>query len=159
MLPHLILIADSATAENIINSVVSPLMTTLSIVGGLVCVLIIIYAGFQYITSSGDPIKLLNSKKIIKECIVGIVLIFAAAIITTILKHAYGTQPNITTQQLPSLSAVKPQSTSLGLVGVLIDAITGVLQDVIQSIGKPFISALNFFTSGTPLLASNSSVF
>jgi len=110
-------------------------------------------------TSSGDPEKLANSKKLIKDCLIGVVLIIAAASITAILKHAYGSQPNISTQQLPNLASVKPDSTSLGLVGLLIDAITGVLKDVIQSIGKPIIGALNYFTSGTPLLANNSSVF
>ena len=120
--------SDTTAAENIINSIVGPLINSLSIIGGTICTLILIYAGYQYITSSGEPIKLLNSKKLIKDCIIGFLVILVATLLTTILKHAYGSQPNITTQHLPSLATIKPQSTSLGLVGVLIDAITRVLE-------------------------------
>jgi hypothetical protein len=48
---------------------------------------------------------------------------------------------------------------SNGLVNVLIKAITGVLNNIIQSIATPFLAALTFFTSSTPLMAQNSSVF
>ncbi|HUA13579.1 MAG TPA: type IV secretion system protein [Candidatus Sulfotelmatobacter sp.] len=153
------LFADIASAKDVMSSVVSPLVLTLSAIAGLVFILILIYSGFQYITSSGNPEKLQASKKIMKDCLIGIVLIIGAATITAILNHAYGSQPTGTASNLPNLAAIKPQSTSPGLVGVLIDAITGMLQDLIQSIARPIISALDYFTSGTPLVADNPSVF
>lgn len=151
--------ADALSASNAMKSVVSPLVNTLCLIAGLVCAGFIVNSGIHYITSSGHPEKLERAKKIMRDAIIGLVLVLSAATITALLSHTYGNvNPNIN-EHLPNLAAIKPDTTSFGLVDVLIKAITGVLQNVVQSIGKPFIDALSYFTSSTPLMAENGSVF
>ncbi|KKW02916.1 MAG: hypothetical protein UY35_C0010G0024 [Candidatus Saccharibacteria bacterium GW2011_GWC2_48_9] len=42
---------------------------------------------------------------------------------------------------------------------MLINAVVGLLKNIVETIGKPFIDALQYFTKATPLMAENSSVF
>jgi hypothetical protein len=151
--------ADASSAANAMKSVVTPIVNTLCIFAALVCAGYLVNAGIHYMTSSGHPEKLERAKKIIKDALIGLVIVLGAAVFTAILSHAYGSQSVAPAQHLPSLSAIKPDSTSISLVDVLIKAITGLLQNIVQSVGQPFINALQFFTTGTPLMADNSSVF
>ena len=153
------IIANTSTAGEAMRSVVSPLVYTLSILAGLVCVAFLINAGFHYITSSGHPEKLAHAKKIMRDALIGLIIVLSAAVLTTILSNAYGNPGASPAAQLPTLTTIEPTSSSLSLVDVLTKAITGLLQNIIESIGKPFIGALKYFTSSTPLMAENSSVF
>ncbi|OGL72580.1 hypothetical protein A3C96_02565 [Candidatus Uhrbacteria bacterium RIFCSPHIGHO2_02_FULL_60_10] len=45
---------------------------------GLILVLFIIYAGYLWMTAQGDPKKVDEAKAIIKNCIIGLVIIAAA---------------------------------------------------------------------------------
>lgn len=153
------LVADSISAGNAMRSTVQPLVNTIAVLASLACVAFLINGGFHYMTSSGHPEKLAHSKKVIKDALIGLAIVLSATALTSILTQAYGSPSASPAEHLPALNAIKPASTSLSLVDLLIKAITGLLQNVVQSIGKPFIDALNFFTSGTPLMAENGSVF
>jgi hypothetical protein len=153
------LLADASSASTAMQNVVSPLVDTLCLLASLVCGAFLVNAGIQYITSSGSPEKLARSKKIMRDAVIGLTIIIGSATITAILTHAYGsTAPNVA-QHLPKLAAIKPTSSSISLVGVLIKGITGLLQNIVESVGRPFIDALSYFTGGTPLMAANNSVF
>ena len=156
---HIFLATNTSAAGSAMKSIVAPIIYTLSILAGLVCTAFIINAGISYTTSSGSPEKLVKAKKILKEALVGLVIVLSAATLTTILTNAYSANNTTPAVNLPTLNAVQPNSSSLSLVDVLVKAITGLLQYVIDSVAKPFISALNYFTSGTPLMAQNPSVF
>ena len=152
-------IADVSAASTVMSNVVSPLVKTLCILASLVCGAFLVNAGIHYTTSSGNPEKLARAKKIMRDALIGLVIVLGAAAFTAILTHAYGSPSSTITQNLPKLNAIKPSSASFSLVNLLLKAITGVLQAVIQSVGKPFIQALAYFTSGTSLMAANDSVF
>jgi hypothetical protein len=141
------------------QSVVTPLMLTLGVIAGLVCVLFLIIGGINYMSSSGQPDRLAYAKKVIRNALIGLIIVLSAVTLTAILTHAYGASSNSVAQAVPSLNAVKPAHTSLSLVDVIIKAITGVLQNIIESVAAPFISALQYFTTSTPLMAANPSVF
>jgi hypothetical protein len=155
----IIFLATVTEAISLTHSVIDPIIYSLSAVGGLLCVALLIVSGFHYTTSSGNPEKLDRAKRIIRNSLIGLIIIISAASVTGILSHAYGSQQGISGQHLPSLESVKPDSASLGLVGVLIKAITGVLQSIVDTVGRPFIDALSYFTNSTPLMADNNSVF
>jgi hypothetical protein len=150
---------SDASASSAMHTVVDPIVSTLCILASLVCVALLVNSGFHYMTSSGQPEKLARAKKIIKDALIGLTIVLGAAALTAILTHAYSSPSSNITQQLPTLTAIKPASSSFSLVGLLIKAITGLIGVVIQSIGKPIINALTYFTSGTGLMAANSSVF
>ena len=150
---------DVSSAGSAMKSVVSPIVNTMCIAAGLVCAGFLVNAGIHYMTSSGRPEKLERAKKIMRDALIGLVIVISAATLTAILSHAYGSTNSNPAEHLPTLSAIQPASASLSLVDVLIKAITGLLQNIVNSIGGPFIGALTFFTNSTPLMAENGSVF
>ena len=100
-----------------------------------------------------------HAKEILKKAILGLVIVLAAITLTTILTSAYGSASNTGNATLPSLEAVKEKEQSNGLLDMVIKAITGVLAQIVNAVGKPFLDALDFFTKSTPAMASNQTVF
>ena len=141
------------------QSYVAPIVQAMSALAALGCVLFLIYAGYQYMTSSGQPESLAAAKHTIRNALLGLILVLAAGTLTTIFANAYHPSVASLANNLPSLSAIQPDKTSSGIVGVIIDAVTGILNDIVQSVAAPFLKALSDFTSGTPLIAGNSAVF
>lgn len=156
---QLSLSADVSTAAGVMRSYIAPIVSGLAIFGSLACVFFLVVGGFYYMTSAGNPQRIESAKKIIRNALIGLVIILAAGALTSILSHAYASSAGSMSQKLPSLTSVKPAPVSNGLVDVLIKAITGVLNNIIQSAAQPFLKALSFFTTSTPLMAANSSVF
>jgi TRAP-type C4-dicarboxylate transport system permease small subunit len=64
------------------DSAVSGLLTTAYAAAGIVCVIIIIVAGYTYVTSSGDPSSVKRAKEALLGAIIGIVVILMAFTIT-----------------------------------------------------------------------------
>lgn len=153
------LLANASAASNAMRGYVTPVMATLCVLASLACVFFLVNGGIQYMTSSGRPDKLDHAKKIIRNALIGLVLVIAAATLTAILSHAYTSAGGAMGGKLPDLQAIDQKPTSNGLVDVLVNAVVGLLRNIIQSIGEPFVTALGYFTSSTPLMGDNSSVF
>lgn len=61
---------------------------------GVVAVIIIMYAGFIWMTASGDPNKVATAKKILTNAIIGLIIIFMAfAIVTFVIGRLQGIAP------------------------------------------------------------------
>jgi hypothetical protein len=157
--PTILTLADASSAASVMRSYVVPVIRTLSVVASLVCIFFLINGGYHYMTSSGKPERLEQAKHVLKNALLGLIVVLAAGVLTTILTHAYAGSSSALTQKLPHLGSVQPKPVSNGLVDILIKAITGLLNNIVQSIAAPFLKALAFFTSATPLMADNSSVF
>jgi hypothetical protein len=138
---------------------VTPVMSTLIGLASLAVVFFLVNGGFQYITSSGDPERLENAKKIVRNALIGLVMVIAAGTLTAILSHAYTSSGASVAEKLPTLVSVQPAQPQDKLTTVLVDAVTGLFKTLIQSAAKPFLDALTFFTKSTPLMADNSGVF
>jgi hypothetical protein len=152
-------LADASSAASVMHSFVAPVVQALCVAATLVCVFFLINAGYHYMTSSGKPERLEHAKHVMCNALIGLVIVLAAAVLTTILTHAYAGSSAAMNAKLPSLTSVQPKPVSNGLVDILIKAITGLLNNIIQSIAAPFLKALSFFTTSTPLMADNSAVF
>lgn len=153
------LMADSSAATSVMHAYIVPVMRMLCVVASLACAFFIATGGYAYMTSAGKPEQLDHAKRILKNAVIGLVIVFAAGALTAILAHAYGNPSAVTGTSLPKLQAVQPDHVSNGLVSVLIKAVTGFLNNIIQAVAQPFLAALSFFTSSTELMASNSAVF
>ncbi len=151
--------ARISTATTVMHVFVKPVLSGMIILASLACVCFLIQGGYQYITSNGKPNKLEHAKKIIRNALVGLVIVCSAAALSALLAHAYASPTGGMSSKIPILTSIKPQPASSGLADVLIKAVTGFLQNIIDTIATPFMSALHYFTSGTPLMAVNSSVF
>lgn len=151
-------LADATSASNVMRSYVRPTVTTLCVLASLACVFFLVNGGIQYMSSAGNPDKLERAKKIIKNALIGLVLVIAAATLTAILSHAYSSTSPTGTGQFPTLQTIEPKDNGFNLFDVVINAIVSVLRNIVQSIGEPFVNALGYFTNSTPLMGSNSSV-
>lgn len=151
--------ADASGAIQVMRDYVAPTMQALTAIAALASVFFIIYGGVLYMTSSGRPEKLDQAKNVLKGALIGLVIVLGAATLTTILNGSIANPEAPDNASLPSLQAIQPQDTGNGLIDVLINAITGLLNNIIQAVAAPFLSALNFFTQSTPLMTDNSSVF
>lgn len=152
-------VADVSDAGNFMKDYLAPVMLTLIGLAGLAATFFLIMAGIQYMTSSGKPDKLEHAKRVMRNALIGLVIVIAAGTLTGILSQAYGGSNGVGIENLPALSTVEPEDTSGGIVDILVKAIVGLFKHIIQSAAEPFIKALDYFTQGTPLMADNSSVF
>lgn len=151
--------ADASQAGNAMHHFVAPVFATMCVLAGLASTFFLVQGGIAYMTSSGRPDKLEHAKKIIRNALIGLVIVIAAGTMTAILTHAYQSSGGNGLAQMPTLQAIKPDPSGGGLVDILIKAITGLFRNIINSAAQPFLSALSYFTHGTALMAANSSVF
>ena len=152
-------LADASSAASVMRTFVTPVVSTLCVIASLVCAFFLTSAGYQYMTSSGQPDRLDHAKRVMRNALLGLVTVLAAAVMMTVLTHAYAGSSAALNAKLPTLTTLQPAPVSNGLVDILIKAITGLLNNIIQSIAAPFLKALTFFTTSTPLMADNSAVF
>ena len=159
LLTNLIFFADTSAAITSLRDYVIPVVRILSGLAGLVCVFFIIYAGYLYITSSGKPEQMENAKEVLKKALLGLIIVLAAVTLTTILASAYGSPHDPGSATLPSMEAIQEKEQSNGFLDMVIKTTTGFLATIINSAAAPFLGALDFFTTATPSMASNQSVF
>ncbi len=155
----LTLMADSSGAVTAIREWVTPIMQALTGLAALASVLFLVYGGFLYITSRGSPDKLDGAKRVLKNALIGLVIVLGAATLTAILSGVASSNLSPSTATLPSLEAIEPKEASSGLIEILINAIVGLLSLIIQTVATPFLDALDFFTKATPLMSDNPTVF
>lgn len=151
--------AGASGAISVMRDYITPTVRALSALGAIACTFFIVNAGYLYITSSGKPEQMEHAKQVLKNALLGLVIILAAVTLTGILSNSFGQPAGGHQATLPSLEAIPPQDVSSGLVDVLIRAVVGFLNTIIQAVGAPFMAALDYFTEATPLMTSNASVF
>lgn len=156
MINSLTLFADAQTASETLKASISPLFSTMITVAAVLCILVVIFGGYYYMSSAGNPEKLERAKKTLRNAFIGFVIILGAGTLVAVMQNAYSSKPinptQITTQQ-PQVEA------SVGIGDVVNEAIKGFIKGIVDSIGKPIVDALKQFTTATPLMAQNSAVF
>ena len=152
----LTLFADAQAASETLKSSISPLFSTMITVAAVLCILFVVFGGYYYMTSSGSPEKLERAKKTLRNAFIGVAVVLGAGALVAVMQNAYSSKPaspvQITTQQ-PKIEE------SVGIGDVVNEAIKGFMKATIESIGKPIVDALKQFTTATPLMAQNGSVF
>lgn len=150
---------DASAASQSIRDFLAPVLLALGGIAAIACTFFLVVGGIHYMTSTGKPDKLEHAKVVIRNAIIGLVIIIAAGTLTAILSHAYQSSGGAGTQSLPSLATIEPAQASSGLVDILVKAVLGLFRYVVESAAMPFIKGLEYFTHATPLMAINSSVF
>ncbi len=152
-------VANFAVINTDLQNYLRPIMYSLVGLAGVVSAFFIVQGGIEYMTSAGRPDKLEHAKKILKNALIGLVIVIAAGTLTSILNNAYQQGGGNVAEQLPTLQPVQTDTGGGGITEVLINAIIGLFKHIITSAGKPFIEALSYFTHETPLMANNPAVF
>jgi hypothetical protein len=68
-------------AETRVNSLIANIVNLLSFIVGIVAVIMIVIAGFRYITSGGDSSKVSGAKSALIYAIVGLIIVALAQLI------------------------------------------------------------------------------
>ena len=156
MFSNLMLVADTASATSSLKSGVSPIFSTMITMASILCVLFIVFGGIYYMTSAGNPEKLERAKKTLRNAFIGFALVLGSGALVAIMQSAYSSKPatpiQITSQQ-PNVED------TVGIGFVVNQAVKVFIKGVVESVGQPIISALKQFTTATPLMAQNGSVF
>lgn len=141
-----------------ISTYTSDTLSLITIIASIAAVLFLIRGGYLYITSTGRPDALEDAKKTIRNALIGLVLILAANGIVSVLQGALvGTSQNGTAANLPltQIESIKPNE---GLTQVLIDAVNGFIQNIVESSTKPVVDGFMSLLTTTPELLTNASI-
>lgn len=74
--------AGLSTGSNDLVQIIGAVIGTVLVLLGVLLVVLILYAGFIWMTSQGDPGKTKKAKDMIYQAIIGLLIIFAAYAIT-----------------------------------------------------------------------------
>lgn len=122
-------------------------------------VFFLVRGGYTYITSTGNPAALDEAKKTIRNALIGLVIVIGALVFSRILGEAM-TQPAANPTGTPlTLAPIEPAEPDNSLAQVILDAVFGFLQNIVQSATKPIFDGVIWFLTSTPTLSSNSVVF
>ncbi len=105
-----------AATNTDIQNYLQPIMLSLIGLAGVVSTFFLITAGISYMGSRGNPEKLEHAKKVLKNALIGLVIVIAAGTITAILSNAYQSGGNNAIENIPSLAPVDTGSSSGGEV-------------------------------------------
>ncbi len=155
VVPSIALAATNTDVAQFTNQTFSALITLAS----LASVFFLVRGGLQYITSTGKPEELEHAKKTVRNALIGLVIVISAGVISALLHNAFTTPSSGTvadTFKLTPIQAVEPPE---GVTRVLVDAIVGFLQTIIQSATKPIVDGIIGFLTVTPSFITNSVVF
>ncbi len=146
--------AVSAGAD--ITNYASSTLSIIVSISAAAAVFFLIKGGYLYFTSSGSPEALEQAKKTIRNALVGLVLVLAAGAIVSIFSNALGqpaTNGSTSALNLSQITTVKPSD---GLTQVLIDAVSGFMQNIVQSATKPLVDGIMGYLATTPSVLTNS---
>jgi hypothetical protein len=122
-------------------------------------VLFLVKGGYFYITSNGKPDGLENAKKTIRNAVLGLVLVLGAGLLVSLFQGALTNSANNTNTTAIALTPISAVTPSDGLTQVLIDAVNGFMQNIVESATKPIVDGIFGFLATTPTLLNNSVVF
>jgi len=81
--------AAAKNSTDSLNNTIKNIINLLTIFGGIIAVIMIIYAGFRYVTASGNDQTIATAKKILIYAVIGLVIIAMAQVIAKFtLTHA-----------------------------------------------------------------------
>ncbi len=141
-----------------ISSYTSDTLSIITIISAASAVFFLIRGGYLYITSTGKPEVLEDAKKTIRNALIGLVLVLAANGIVSLLQGALtgdSSTSTITSLPLTQIESVKPAD---GLAQVLIDAVNGFIQNIVQSSTKPVVDGIMTMLTTTPQLLTNATI-
>lgn len=148
-----------AVENSDIAAFTSQTLNTLIILATLATTFFLIKGGYAYITSTGKPDALEHAKLTVRNALIGLVLVLSAGVISSLLSNAF-TTPNVPSAATQlELSPIVPQEPPGGLTQVILDAVNGFLQNVVQSATKPLLDGIISFLTTTPSIINNSVIF
>ncbi len=155
LLPQSALAASNPEVERFANEAMGIILA----LSGTATVLFLIRGGYLYITSSGDPAALEDAKRTIRNALIGLVIVIAAAFMSNLLSQSLTESSTGGSATALQLEPIAPTEQTGTLTQILLDAVSGFLQNIIGSVTKPILNGILWFLTSTPSLSTNSVVF
>jgi hypothetical protein len=131
----------------------------ITLISTAAAVFFLVKGGYQYITSTGNPETLESAKKTIRNAIIGLVIVLGASLFVSLLSNSFNQVSQSTNSGVINISQIETVKPSDGLTQVLIDAVSGFMQNIVQSATKPIVDGIIGYLTSTPDLLSNSVIF
>ncbi len=151
--------ALAVSASSDITNYTRDTLQIITLIGSASAVFFLIKGGYQYIVSNGHPENLIGAKKTIKNSLIGLVIILSAGVVISTFQNALQNPTSGNSSGAVNLTPLVSTTPSGGLTQVLIDAVTGFMQNIVESATKPTVDAIMSFLTTTPNLMNNSVVF
>lgn len=148
----------AADTPSQITSFTSDALSLITLIAAASAVFFLIRGGYVYITSTGNPNALEDAKKTIRNALVGLVVVLCANLLVSTLQGALvGDTATGSVTNLP-MTQIETVTPSDGLTQVLIDAVNGFVQNIVESATKPMVDGIITFLGSTPSLLENSTI-
>lgn len=154
-LPTSVFAAQNSEITNFTNQT----LNTLLIFATAAATFFLVRGGYMYITSTGKPDALEHAKLTVRNALIGLVIVISAAVFSSLLQGAFNAPNQGTSSAQLNLSPIQTVEPSDGLTQVLLDAIAGFLQNIVQSATKPLTDGIITFLTTTPSILTNSVIF
>lgn len=148
-----------AASNSEISVFASQTLSTFLIFATAAATLFLVRGGYMYITSSGKPDALDHAKLTVRNALIGLIIIIAAGVFSSLLQGAFDAPSQGTSSAQLNLTPIQAVEPSDGLTQVLLDAIGGFLQNIVQSATKPLTDGIVTFLTNTPSILTNSVIF
>ena len=148
----------STSAPTEVTAFTNDTLSIVTLISTAAAVFFLIRGGYIYITSTGKPDALEEAKKTIRNALIGLVVVFAASSIVSFLSGALVGDGTTTTASNLPITQIESVAPSDGLTQVLIDAVNGFIQNIVESSTKPIVDGIMTFLSTTPSLLENASI-
>ncbi len=131
MTTSLLFFADAQAASEALKSSISPLFSTMITIAAVLCILFVIFGGYYYMTSAGNPEKLERAKKTLRNAFIGFVVVMSAGALVAIMQNAYTQKP----VQPTSIAQTQVQETKSDcpLCEVINQSIAGFMSGLVKS--------------------------
>lgn len=159
MIPLLIPGVAFAASNAEVDHFASDAMTAILALAGTAVVFFLVRGGYLYITSTGDPAALDDAKRTIRNALIGLVIVIGAAFMANLLNDSLMQSSSGGTATALQLEPIAPIAQTGTLTQILLDAVSGFLQNIIGSVTTPIINGIVWFLTSTPSLSNNSVIF
>ncbi len=160
ILPSYLILATPAFAvSSEVTQFTSNTLGMITLISTAAAVFFLVKGGYEYITSTGKPDNLENARKTIRNAIVGLVIVLGASLFVSVLSNSFNQISQSTSSGAVSISQIETIKPSDGLTQVLIDAVSGFMQNIVQSATKPIVDGIIGYLTSTPELLGNSVIF
>lgn len=155
-IPHAVFAASTSSE---ITNYTTQTLQIITAISSAAALLFLVKGGYFYLTSSGKPDAMDNAKKTIRNALIGLVLVLGAGLLVSVFQNALTNPVTQTNTGAVSLAPIESVTPSDGLTQVLIDAVNGFMQNIVESATKPIVDGIFGFLVSTPTLLNNSVVF
>jgi hypothetical protein len=127
----------------------------ITLIATAAAVFFVVKAGYMYMTSSGKPEVLVEAKKTLKHALIGLILILSANMMVTVFRQSLNSASSSSTNIPIEIANIETVEPSDGLTQVLIDAVGGFIQNIVESSTAPIVDGVISYLTTTPTLLNN----